>query len=127
MLKGVNVVKSNDSSHPETVKDKNKYNSSSNPDVSVNCKRMNLSLRHPQRSIVASLGNDRLGNQMCNFAFCYALMKEYGMYHFLDGNQLKILENVIMLPKIVDNDDASYYLWDTSKKIISWFNRNLRL
>ena len=88
---------------------------------------MNLSLGHPQRSIVASLGNGRPCNQISNFASCYALMKEYGMYHFLDGKQLKILENVFMLPQIVDNDDASYYLWDTSKKIISWFNRNLRL
>ena len=76
---------------------------------------MNLWLNHPQRSIVASLGNGRLGNQMSNFASCYALMREYGMYHYLDAEQLKLLENVFVLPEIVDDDNASYYLWDTSK------------
>ena len=79
---------------------------------------MNLDLSHPQRSIVASLGNGRLGNQMSNFASCYALMKEYGMYHYLDGEYLKLLEKVFVMPEVVDDDNASYYLWDTSKWII---------
>ena len=79
---------------------------------STNCKRMNLELNHPQRSIVASLGNGRLGNQMSNFASCYEIMREYGLYPYLDPEQLKLLENVFAMPKIVDDDDASYYLWD---------------
>ena len=37
------------------------------------CDRMNLKLAHPQRSIVASLGNGRLGNQLSNFASCFAI------------------------------------------------------
>ena len=74
-------------------------------------------LNHPQRSIVASLGNGRLGNQMANFASCYAIMKEYGMYHYLDSMQLKLLKNVFVMPELVDKDDASYYLWDPSKRI----------
>ena len=73
---------------------------------------MNLELNRPQRSIVASLGNGRLGNQMSNFASCYAIMREYGMYPYLDPEQLKLLENVFAMPKIVDGDDAPYYLWD---------------
>ena len=73
---------------------------------------MNLELNHPQRSIVASLGNGRLGNQMSNFASCYAIMREYGMYPYLDAEQLKSLKNVFAMPELVDDDDASYYLWD---------------
>ena len=57
----------------------------------------------------------RLGNQMSNFASCYAIMKEYGMYPYLDSEQLKLLENVFVMPEIVDDDDASYYLWDKGK------------
>ena len=72
-------------------------------------------LNHPQRSIVASLGNGRLGNQMANFASCYAIMKEYGMYPYLNSMQLKLLENVFVMPELVDKDDASYYLWDPGK------------
>ena len=82
---------------------------------------MNLDLSHPQRSIVASLGNGRLGNQMSNFASCYALMKEYGMYHYLDAEYLKLVEKVFVMPEVVDDDNASYYLWDTSKWVISCF------
>ena len=73
---------------------------------------MNLQLSDPQRSIVASLGNGRLGNQMGNFASCYAVMKDYGMYPYLNTMQLKILENVLVLPELVESDNASYYMWE---------------
>ena len=86
---------------------------SSNPNF--NCLRMNLELNQNQRSIVASLGNGRLGNQMSNFASCYAIVKEYGMYHYLNEDQLNSLENVFVMPKIVNTDKASYYLWDEGK------------
>ena len=82
---------------------------------SLNCDRMNLMLNHTQRSIIASLGNGRLANQMCNFATCYAIMKEYGMYHYLNTMQLQLLENVFILPEISDSDNASYYLWEEGK------------
>ena len=77
-----------------------------------NCNRMNLKLANPQRSIVASFGNGRLGNQMSNFASCYAIMKEYGMYQYLNSMQLKLLQNVFTLPSLTDTDDASYYKWE---------------
>ena len=78
----------------------------------LNCKRMNLQLANPQRSVVASLGNGRLGNQMGNFASCYAVMKDYGMYPYLNTMQLKVLENVLVLPELVESDNASYYMWE---------------
>ena len=73
---------------------------------------MNLKLPAPQRSIVASFGYGRLGNQLANFATCYAVAKEYGMYHYINTMQLKILMNVFAFPESVDTDNASYYLWE---------------
>ena len=81
----------------------------------INCNRMNLKLANPQRSIVASFGNGRLGNQMSNFASCYAIMKEYGMYHYLNSMQLKLLQNVFLLSTLSDTDNASYHLWGKGK------------
>ena len=85
-----------------------------NPET-LNCKRMNLKLNDQQRSIVASLGNGRLGNQMANFASCYAVMREYGMYPYLNSMQLELLERVFVLPETVDSDNASYYIWEEGK------------
>ena len=79
----------------------------------INCQRINLKLSSPQRSIVASLGNGRLGNQLSNFASCYAISKEYVMYHYLNSMQLEILQNVFDLPKWNNVENGSYYLWDT--------------
>ena len=81
----------------------------------LNCKRMNLKLADPQRSIVASFGNGRLGNQMANFASCYAIMKDYGMYHYLNSMQLEILKKAFVLPELVDADNAPYYVWEKGK------------
>ena len=78
----------------------------------LNCKRMNLQMTDQQRSVVASLGNGRLGNQMGNFASCYAVLKDYGMYPYLNTMQLKLLENVFVLPELVESDNASYYIWE---------------
>ena len=81
----------------------------------LNCKRMNLQLTDQQRSVVASLGHGRLGNQLGNFASCYAVMKDYGMYPYLNTMQLKLLENVFVLPELVESDNASYYIWEERK------------
>ena len=82
---------------------------------SSNCDRMLLKLYHPQKSIVASLGNGRLGNQMSNFASGYAIMKEYGMYPYLGSNQLKSLRKVFLLPEHANHDNASFFLWEKGK------------
>ena len=73
---------------------------------------MNLKLYHPQKSIVASLGDGRLGNQLSNFASGYAIMKEYGMYPYLGSNQLKSLRKVFLLPELSNQDDTSFFLWE---------------
>ena len=73
---------------------------------------MNLKLYHPQKSIVASFGDGRLGNQLSNFASGYAIMKEYGMYPYLGSNQLKSLRKVFFLPELSNRDDASFFLWE---------------
>ena len=85
----------------------------------VSCLRMNLNLTHPQTSIVASLGNGRLGNQLSNFASCFAIWKEYGMYPYLDSMQLGLIEKVFDLPKLEDTNNASYHLWNKGKYIRS--------
>ena len=115
MLINTLLVKSvNDNDYSISVQQK----SSLPPNVSTkssNCDRMNLKLHHPQRSIVASLGNGRLGNQMSNFASCYAIMKEYGMYPYLGSNQIKSLTKVFLLPELLNRDDASFFLWEEGK------------
>ena len=89
----------------------------------INCKRMNLKLADPQRSIVASFGNGRLGNQMANFASCYAVMKDYELYHYLMPTQLKILQKVFLLPELKGGNNSSYYVWDKGK-YISYADKN---
>ena len=59
--------------------------------VESKCNRMKLNSTQPHRSIVASFGNGRLGNQLSNFASSYALMKEYGMYPYISPMQLDLL------------------------------------
>ena len=82
----------------------------------VSCRRINLSLAQPQVSIVAIVGMGRLGNQLSTFASCYAIWKEYGMYHYLDSMQLKIIEKAFELPKFEEEDNnAPYYIWDPGK------------
>ena len=54
---------------------------------------------------------------MANFASCFAIFKEYGMYHYLNEMQLKLLENVFAMPKLTNTDNASYYFWDEGKYI----------
>ena len=84
----------------------------------VGCHRIKLNLSYPQISLVVSLGNGRLANQLSNFASCYALWREYGMYHHLNTMQLGLLEKTFVLPKLnADADNASYYLWNTGKFI----------
>ena len=84
---------------------------------------MNLKLTNSQRSIVASFGDGRLGNQMANFASCYAIMKEYGMAHYLNSMQLKILRKVFVLPELVDVENAPYYVWKNGKYILQFNNK----
>ena len=91
-----------------------KHNPSSRP-INSDCNRMNLQLHHHQRSIVASLGNGRLGNQMSNFASCYAVMREYGMYPYLNPSQLHALQKVFILPRLSKKGNQSYYLWEKGK------------
>ena len=82
----------------------------------VSCRRINLSLTHPQLSIVAVLDLGRLGNQLSNFATCYAIWKEYGMYHHLRAMQLKLIRKVFDLPTFEEEDNnAPYYLWNPGK------------
>ena len=115
MLINTLLVKSvNDNDYSISVQQK----SSLPPNVSTkssNCDRMNLKLHHPQRSIVASLGNGRLGNQMSNFASCYAVMREYGMYPYLNPSQLHALQKVFILPRLSNKENQSYYLWEKGK------------
>ena len=87
-----------------------------NESRSINCRRMMLDLIHPQRSVVASLGNGRLGNQLSNFATCYAIQQEYKMYHYLNTFQLELLSNVFDFSNVpIDAEKSSYYIWDEGK------------
>ena len=74
---------------------------------------MKLKLKDKQRSIIANFGDGRLGNQLSNFATNYAILKDYGMYPYINSMQHNILKAVFSLPKLNDMDNASYYIWDT--------------
>ena len=80
------------------------------------CCRMVLNADVQKPSIVASFGNGRTANQLCNFASGYALWREYGIMNFLDENQLKRLEATFELPILNEkNDTSSCYLWRKGK------------
>ena len=110
----INQTANNLIERPVSVPESQKPNS--NESRSINCRRMMLDLTHPQRSVVASFGDGRLGNQLSNFATCYAIQKEYKMYHYLNTFQLELLTNVFDFSNVpIDADRSSYYLWDEGK------------
>ena len=110
----INQTANNLIERPVSVPKSQKPNS--NESRSINCRRMMLDLTHPQRSVVASLGDGRLGNQLSNFATCYAIQKEYKMYHYLNTFQLELLTNVFDFSNVpIGADYSSYYLWDEGK------------
>ena len=71
---------------------------------------------------MGSFGQGRLGNQLSNFASCYALMKDYGMYHYLNSFQLRILQNVFVLQDSQGSNNSSYYIWDEGKYLTWAYN-----
>ena len=110
----INQTANNLIERPVSVRES--QNPNSNESRSINCRRMMLDLTHPQRSVVASFGDGRLGNQLSNFATCYAIQKEYKMYHYLNTFQLELLTNVFDFSNVpIDADKSSYYLWDEGK------------
>ena len=48
-------------------------------------------------SNVASFGNGRLGNQMCNFASQYSLFREFGMPSYLTEYSFDLLKNTFFI------------------------------
>ena len=84
--------------------------------LSKACERMVLNVSYPKPSIVASFGQGRTANQLCYFASGYALWREYGVFNFLEKEQLDILGKTFVLPELnEDNDNSSYYLWREGK------------
>ena len=76
---------------------------------------MNSKLNSLQKFVVATFYKGRLGNQLSSFASCYAISKEYQMYHYLNSKQLGILQKVFDLPELKDVENGSYYLWDKGR------------
>ena len=75
------------------------------------CKRMQLSKNITQNSILASFGNGRLGNQMCNFASQYALHKQFEVKSYFKNVSLATLRKTFAIPNPAKNR-SSFHLWD---------------
>lgn len=77
-----------------------------------------------KNSIMASFGNGRLGNQMCNFASQYALYKDFQILSYLGDFSYNILQNAFNLPRQKDKYAKSeFYHWKTQcvdPRILKW-------
>ena len=56
-------------------------------------------------SKVASFGNGRLGNQLCNFASQLTLFSEYGTPCYLSEYSLRLLQNTFIMKRLNDKKD----------------------
>ena len=95
------------------------YNKSTDINTSLRsnmCKRMNLNVAAVKPSIIASFGEGRTANQLCEFATGYALWREYGILNYLEKTQLLTLQQTFQLPESNEEDyNSSYYVWREGK------------
>ena len=82
-----------------------------------NCVRMSINATQP--SLAATFTFTRLGNQLSAFATLYSIWRRFGIYNYINTDQLNRLTNVFDLPKSKSGciDDWPYFIWDPSKLI----------
>ena len=80
-----------------------------------NCIRMSVSEFQP--SIAATFTWQRLGNQLSAFATLYSLWKRFGIYNYINTDQLERLSDVFDLPEAKSGciNDWPYFVWEPSK------------
>ena len=81
----------------------------------ANCIRMSIDYAHP--SIAASFTYQRLGNQLSAFATLYSVWRQFGIYNYINTDQLTKISKVFDLPssKSVCINDWPYFVWDLRK------------
>ena len=79
--------------------------------ISEECRRMLFSNETSQPSVLASFGDGRLGNQMCNFASQYALNKKYGVLSYFSDRSYNTLDITFNLPQ-PNQRNSSFHLWN---------------
>ena len=80
---------------------------------SDDCKSMTFLNQESFLSVLASFGNGRLGNQMCNFATQYALSEEYGLSSYFSPYSYKTLVETFDLPK-PNQGNSIFHIWNTT-------------
>ena len=81
--------------------------------TSEQCKNMKFLSQEIHLSVLASFGDGRLGNQMCNFATTHALSEEYGLRSYLSAYSYRILEQTFNLPK-PNQRDSVFDIWNAT-------------
>ena len=80
---------------------------------SDDCSSMTFLSQETYFSVLASFGNGRLGNQMCNFASQYALSEEYGLSSYFSPYSYKTLVETFDLPKS-NQRHSIFQIWNTT-------------
>ena len=86
-----------------------------------NCVRMSINATQP--SLAATFTFTRLGNQLSAFATLYSIWRRFGIYNYINTDQLNRLSEVFDLPKSKSEciDDWPYFIWEPSKlKLIKY-------
>ena len=81
-----------------------------------------MSTSNEKPSIAAAFTWQRLGNQISAFATLYSVWRRLGVYHYINQDQLRRLNEVFDLPTAKSGciDDWPYFVWDQSKfKVIN--------
>ena len=80
-----------------------------------NCVRMSINSTQP--SLAATFTFTRLGNQLSAFATLYSIWRRFGIYNYINTDQLNRLSEVFDLPKSKSDciDDWPYFIWEPSK------------
>ena len=76
------------------------------------CERLQFSDDKPfQQSILYSIADGRVGNQMCNFATQYALNKEFGVLNYFKYKRIKYLLDTFNLPQ-PNKSNSTFHVWN---------------
>ena len=68
-------------------------------------------------SIAAAFTWQRLGNQLTVFATLYSVWRRFGIYHYINIDKVRRLNEVFDLPQVkyACINDWPYFVWESSK------------
>ena len=76
-----------------------------------------MSTSEGQPSIAATFTWQRLGNQLSAFATLYSIWRRFGVYHYVNIDQIRKLSEVFDLPASKSGciDNWPYFVWEAGK------------